>query len=416
MSANNRKELSWFWIVVGFVVAFPVGIVLLLYKLFLEDNIKKPYQMPRQNTPHTNGQGQHPYQTYAPPQQAQQARTDRNYRAGHYPNQKKQPRRYTPPHGQNTPYTAQHPQPAPPPRHLASLLSGQSGRGMQIFGGLLLGGGVLLSAITFMTMMNSFYGLIETFLTSGIVAAAFCVPGAILSVLGRRNKLRAFRLRTYCTIIGQKRQIDLDELAATIPTSFEQVYKDLQWMLDKGFFPGAYLDAQHRCLIYVGEEYQDKDAAPQQEVHKRSDGTYPEEARIHRLNDRIVDEYVSMRLERLAELTHKIYAYLEGNPSRETRARQFKQHYLPKTIKILESYAKFEQQGVHGSNIQGAMADIEKIMDTLVSSFEKQLDILFEDEVVDITSDITVLESMMTLEGLHNDPFGELGNDLTRNL
>ena len=42
-------------------------------------------------------------------------------------------------------------------------------------------------------------------------------------------------------------------------------------------------------------------------------------------------------------------------------------------------------------------------MSTIVRAFEKQLDSLFGDEAMDISTDITVLENMMVREGLASD-------------
>ena len=139
---------------------------------------------------------------------------------------------------------------------------------------------------------------------------------------------------------------------------------------------------------------------------------YPEEARIHRINAQIEDAYVSQRMERLEELTHKILAYAEEHPEKESSLRQFRNHYLPKTFSILESYARMERMGVEGGNISSAMKDVEAIMDKLVLGFEKQLDALFDSEALDVTTDVNVLENMMTMEGLSDlDPFGSLKKD-----
>ena len=74
---------------------------------------------------------------------------------------------------------------------------------------------------------------------------------------------------------------------------------------------------------------------------------------------------------------------------------------------ILESYARMERMGVEGGNIGSAMKDVEDIMDKLVLGFEKQLDALFDSEALDVTTDVSVLENMMTMEGLSDlDPFG----------
>jgi len=99
--------------------------------------------------------------------------------------------------------------------------------------------------------------------------------------------------------------------------------------------------------------------------------------------------------------------YAKEHPEKEPSLRQFRNHYLPKTFSILESYARMERMGVAGGNISAAMKDVEDIMDKLVLGFEKQLDALFDSEALDVTTDVSVLENMMTMEGLSDlDPFG----------
>ena len=110
-------------------------------------------------------------------------------------------------------------------------------------------------------------------------------------------------------------------------------------------------------------------------------------------------------MNRLEELTHKILAYVEEHPEKESRIRRFRAHYLPKTIKICESYARFEQQGVQGENIRTAMQEVEDVMDSLVRGFENQLDMLFDDEALDVSTDISVLESMMAPAELKIEDF-----------
>ena len=78
-------------------------------------------------------------------------------------------------------------------------------------------------------------------------------------------------------------------------------------------------------------------------------------------------------------------------------------YYLPTTIKLLNSYHRLSQQDVNGENIQSTMVEIERIMQTIVKAFEKQLDALFQDEAMDISADITVLEGMMAQEGISSE-------------
>ena len=46
------------------------------------------------------------------------------------------------------------------------------------------------------------------------------------------------------------------------------------------------------------------------------------------------------------------------------------------------------------------MQKIEDLLDKVIVAFQRQLDALFESDVVDITADIRVMEQMMASEGL----------------
>ena len=76
------------------------------------------------------------------------------------------------------------------------------------------------------------------------------------------------------------------------------------------------------------------------------------------------------------------------------------EYYLPTTLKLLRQYARLERQPSSGENIASSRARIESILDKLVAGFEKQLDMLFKSDAIDITSDIKVLEKMMEMDGL----------------
>ena len=64
-----------------------------------------------------------------------------------------------------------------------------------------------------------------------------------------------------------------------------------------------------------------------------------------------------------------------------------------------------EEQGIKGDNITSTMVEIERITHTIALAFEKQLDALFQDEALDISTDITVLEGMLGQEGLTGNDF-----------
>ena len=120
------------------------------------------------------------------------------------------------------------------------------------------------------------------------------------------------------------------------------------------------------------------------------------------LNDSIQDETISAQIDRLEEVSSRIFQYVKDNPAKLPQIRKFMSYYLP-TIKLLTAYDQMSRQGVSGENITGTMEKVEGMMSSIVQAFEKQLDSLFGDEAMDISTDITVLENMMVREGLAAD-------------
>ena len=59
-----------------------------------------------------------------------------------------------------------------------------------------------------------------------------------------------------------------------------------------------------------------------------------------------------------------------------------------------------DAQPVAGENILSSKAEIEATLDTLNVAFEKILDSLFQDTAWDVSSDISVLNTVLAQEGL----------------
>lgn len=66
----------------------------------------------------------------------------------------------------------------------------------------------------------------------------------------------------------------------------------------------------------------------------------------------------------------------------------------------MEAYEELDAQPVAGENILSSKAEIEATLDTLNVAFEKILDSLFQDTAWDVSSDISVLNTVLAQEGL----------------
>ena len=121
---------------------------------------------------------------------------------------------------------------------------------------------------------------------------------------------------------------------------------------------------------------------------------------MRRLNDNIPDEKISDQIDHLEEVTQKIIDQVVEQPKKLPQIRRFLDYYLPTTLKILNAYDRMDAVGISGQNIDTTKQKVEKMMGTIVTAFEKQLDSLFGSEALDISTDISVLETMMAREGL----------------
>ena len=122
--------------------------------------------------------------------------------------------------------------------------------------------------------------------------------------------------------------------------------------------------------------------------------------RIQELNDDIPDFKISAQLKQIEILTASIIDQVEKKEDKLRQVRQFMNYYLPTTIKLLEQYVQLQNVGMKGENISSAMVRIEDMLDKVIVAFQKQLDDLFERDVIDITADIQVMEQMMASQGL----------------
>ena len=121
---------------------------------------------------------------------------------------------------------------------------------------------------------------------------------------------------------------------------------------------------------------------------------------MKRLDDAIEDEKISADIRRLETVCQQIFQQVKADPAKLPQIRRFMDYYLPTTLKLLNAYDRMDATGVTGENITGTKERVESIMGTIVSAFEKQLDSLFGADAMDISTDISVLETMLAREGL----------------
>ena len=275
--------------------------------------------------------------------------------------------------------------------------------------------GVILLAVGTLSVMDAVqvllrYGDVPWWNTELLDGLAFAVAGGAFTVSGLSMNRSLKRYSKYLAVMGDREAMSVSELARTLGYSERKVEKDLQKMIDKGYFGGkAYLNMELGYLFRSSSaDAQWKRQQEQKAAPKEAEEGYSGILRaIRRANDRIADPALSLKIDRLEEITAKIFREVEAHPEKQSRISTFLNYYLPTTQKLLDSYAQFESAGVEGENLRQAKSRIEATMDSIVRGFEHQLDALYHADAMDIDSDIRVMETMLRRDTARvEDDFG----------
>lgn len=241
---------------------------------------------------------------------------------------------------------------------------------------------------------------------------------------------RISRFKRYRKALGTKTHCALKQLAQAVGKSEKFVRKDLLRMIRQGWFRQGCFDNEQTRLLTSRETYryfeqsrlqleqrkQLEEAQKQQlwsdtpEVRQVLERGNAFITQIRKCNDDIPGEEISRKIDRMEELVRRIFARAKAAPEVIPDLQKLMDHYLPMTVKLLNAYADMDAQPVQGETILASKREIEKTLDTLNLAYEKLLDDLFADTALDVSSDITVLNTLLAQEGLAQDELTKLKN------
>ena len=121
---------------------------------------------------------------------------------------------------------------------------------------------------------------------------------------------------------------------------------------------------------------------------------------IARTNTLISDSRVTEHLSRIELACYRIFEYVAAHPDSAKQLRRMLNYYLPTTLKLVKSYHEVDSQNLTGKNASDIVNGIENAVVGIADAFEKQLDNLYEDRAMDISTEISVLEGILKSEGL----------------
>jgi len=308
-----------------------------------------------------------------------------------------------------------------------------SGTLLTIFGNI--GIGTIGMAVLILSVIGSLTNKNELFGTIVLALLPFLGGSMFMAAKGKRIRGRVKRFQRYLGLLHGRSYCLIKELSAHIGQSGKFIVKDLRKMITIGMFPEGHIDEQQTCLMLNRESYEQylktlenmrtrnlQEQVKPENVKReaqspQTDNSVGKEIRkaieegrsyirqIKEANEVIPGEEISKKLYRLEEVTSRIFNYVENHPEQLPEIQKFMEYYLPTTLKLLNAYKEFDNQCVQGDNISTAKNEIEKTLDTINLAFENLFDSLFEDAAMDISTDISVLETMLAQEGLTEKDF-----------
>ncbi len=257
------------------------------------------------------------------------------------------------------------------------------------------------------------------------VTFGFMLRGGI--TMGNRLK----RAKLYAKQAGKRLYCSIEDLAALIGRSKDFVRKDVQKMIELNVFPQAYLDEQKTCLILSEDTYKQYlecqralKERKQEESEEASKDSSKEETKkvseefeqmmaagqnylriLKEANDAIPGEVISQKISDLEDVIRRIFESVSKHPEQVKEMERFMEYYLPTTVKLVNAYRDFDSAGTKGGNVNSAKEEIEKTLDTIQKAFERLLDDLYEDAVLDVTTDASVLQTMLKKDGFAESDF-----------
>lgn len=288
-----------------------------------------------------------------------------------------------------------------------------------VFGGILaLGALGLVIPFGVLSIVGS-AGFVVGFLAGG----AALVGGTALLCSGIGTLAKVSRFKVYLKALGTKTSITLERLSRSVGKNERFVRKELQKMIKQGLFLEGHLDNEQKNLITSDETFQEFERSRLElEQRKRSQAVQAAKSpdpkiqevldkgnayvkEIRRCNDEIPGEEISAKIDRMEAIVRKIFERAEAHPEVIPDMKKLMDYYLPMTVKLLNAYADMDRQPVQGETIRKSKQEIDATLDTLNAAFEKLLDELFQDAAIDVSSDISVLNTLLAQEGLTGSDF-----------
>ena len=315
-------------------------------------------------------------------------------------------------------------------------------------------GKVVLGVIGAVVCTGMGLGWLFTSIPMAIFFGVLDIPFLITLRSGLQSRKLVGEFYRYGNIVKGRSYIALQELADMAGETKGKVLSNIKKMKRRDFLPMATIDHEETTLMLTDEVYKEYTRSylvrQNEEIKKRQAGDYKRKPihgkdaeqeshnpsvkstvskdlrtyltieedlsedvksiltegntylnKIRDYNDMVPDtEKFSDQLYTLEATVLSIFKHVKEDPETAGELRRFMNYYLPTTEKLLQSYVDLYRQNGNIENVKNSKAEIEDALDVINEAFEKMLNQLYQDKSWDISSDISVMKTMMKQDAL----------------
>lgn len=102
----------------------------------------------------------------------------------------------------------------------------------------------------------------------------------------------------------------------------------------------------------------------------------------------------------ICSLADQIFKNFEKDPADMKAGKKFLNYYLDATVNIVEKYKELSRQNLTSKDSTDALNKSDEVLETIREAFEKQLGKLLDNDIMDLDTEISLLEQTFKMENL----------------
>ncbi|WP_297813184.1 5-bromo-4-chloroindolyl phosphate hydrolysis family protein [uncultured Finegoldia sp.] len=221
------------------------------------------------------------------------------------------------------------------------------------------------------------------------------------------SKLQRF-LR-YKTEIGDNKILSVEDFASAVNLPVEKCSKELIYFINKRYFPQARIVENGNLFLL------DRTSYDAYKAHCLNETKIEQEDKKELESNRDITNYITMT-EQLIESIHdydfkndvvklkdllvSINHQIQKDGSDVNGLNKFVDYYTPTAINLVKNYIQFENEKNDILSVEKSQEDIKNAIENINEAFAKLLTDLYSDDILNINSEIEVMNTLLSQDGL----------------